>query len=158
MEYICQKVVDAAAHVLGEREHIDDDMIRRIEALVIEPLSISRLINVIPEAFAMVLISHMPTAKGVVLPRTFHARNRMRGWTEFLLEAEPIFGSAILVAQHIYQNGPRQIFQNNANRSALVSSISNALHVEGSLEGATIAALAFEELPASLYRQAGRKH
>jgi hypothetical protein len=151
MEHVSQCLVDAAADIIGAQEYVDDHAKQRIAELVSQQTTIDRLLNIIPEAFGIALISHLPAACTVVLPNTFFVKDRIGDWVELSMDREPIFHAAIIKAQRTFHNGPRLIFQNNSNRSALLSAVSNALDSNASLDGAELAGPAFAELPASLY-------
>ncbi|MDZ5453628.1 hypothetical protein [Labrys sp. ZIDIC5] len=97
-----------------------------------------RLADVIPEAFGLILISHLKAASGVKLPTCFYAKDAMGDWQSFDFDREPIFGAAIVISQHVFHNGPRHIMKNVAERSGLLATISNALGTGASLEGGTL--------------------
>lgn len=151
METVSQAVVDVIIDIIGEKQDVEVDAIKRIGRLVRDSTTISRFLNVIPEAFGIVLISHLKYSSGMVMPNTFFAKGSAKEWVELPMNAEPIFRAAIIRAQHIYHNGPRSTFQNISERSALLSAFSDALAAEADLEGAQLSGPAFAELAASLY-------
>jgi hypothetical protein len=151
MEYVSQSLVDAVVDIVGAQEQVNLDMRQHVAELVDDPATVNRLLDIIPEAFGLVLISHMQEAVEVTLPTTFFAKGDNDDWVEISMDREPIFFAAITKAQKIYHSGPRLIFQNNSSRSALLSAFSNALAAKTSLSGAELAGPAFAELSASLY-------
>ncbi|MFC2252382.1 hypothetical protein ACETRX_22280 [Labrys portucalensis] len=142
----------ATVDLLGAQEHYPDDGVEeRIRHLVNDDLTMHRLADVIPEAFGLVLISHIPAASGVSLPTCFYAQDDQGGWQPFPFNREPIFAVAIEIAQHVFHNGPRHVMKNIADRSGLLATIGNALDQGGSLGGSTLHGPRFFGLPASLY-------
>lgn len=124
----------------------------QLRALVHDGLSVRRLIDVIPEAFGMVVAAHMPAAAGVILPDSFSVQDEAEQWADFPLQSEPIFAVAADIAIHTFHNGPRAQMENIAGRSSLLSAISNALDEGVELDGATLGGPQFFGLPATLYR------
>ena len=152
MELVSTETVCAAVEILGECENVNDEVERRIRSLVAEELTMIRLIDIIPEAFGWVTASHLPGASAMTLPTTFSVKDAAGEWQSFPIKNEPIFVDAIKIAQHIFHNGPRHIFKNNADRSGLLDAVSKFLDKGGCLEGST-GSLTFFGLPASLYDQ-----
>lgn len=130
----------------------DEQLEAQVRALVDDELSVRRLLDVIPEAFGMVMVAHLPAAAGVILPDTFSAQDEDDEWTAIALHAEPIFAVAADIATHTFHNGPRAQMQAIAGRSSLLSAVSNALDAGHELDGATLGGPQFFGLPASLYR------
>lgn len=155
IETVTINTVYSAVEILGEKEHnLDEerDVEERIRSLVADDMTVRRLVDVIPEAFGLVLISHLPAASGVNLPACFYAKDAKGEWQSFDFNREPIFGAAIEISQHIFHNGPRHIMKNIADRSGLLATVSNALDTGASLEGSTLKGPQFFGLPASLYK------
>lgn len=147
-----QAMVDEIIDIIGQEQHVGIDAIRRMGEIVNNPEDITRFLNIIPEAFGIVLISHTQDSDGIVMPDTFFVHGSANDWVELPMDAEPIFRAATIRAQHIYHNGPRSTFQNISERSALLSAFSDALAAEANLEGAQLSGPAFAELSASIYR------
>lgn len=112
-----------------------------------------RLIDVVPEAFGLVLVSHIEGADSMQLPTTFSVQDAAGEWVEFPFQREPIFLAALLAAQHMFHNGPRLKFQTVTDRSALLNTVNNALNGGGSLEGSTLGGPSFLGIPAAAYGQ-----
>lgn len=146
--------------ILGAQEHhLDEDkgVEARLLSLVTTELTMRRLADVIPEAFGLVVASHLPCADKMTFPASFYVANERGAWQSFPIESEPIFVAAIEIAQHVFHNGPRHILKNIADRSGILSAIGNALDEGGSmtaLEGSTLDGPRFLGLPASLYAPA----
>lgn len=126
----------------------DDDIEQRMAALATEPMLARRLIDWLPEAFGLVLVSHM---EGVELPTGFGASDRDGRWHEFGFAAEPIFASAMRLAERMYHAGPRQSFARIARRSSIVEAASRALEQCASLEGARLSGPTSARIPAEVY-------
>lgn len=112
-----------------------------------------RLIDVVPEGFGLVLISHIQGADGMQLPTTFSVQNAAGDWVEFPLQREPIFVAAVLAAQQMFHTGPRLQFQTVTDRSALLNTVNNALNEGGSLEGSSLGGPSFLGIPAAIYAE-----
>ena len=109
----------------------------------------ARLRNFIPEAFGLVLAAHM--CETLVLPATFRVDDA-DGVTHYVpMAAEPVFVHALHIAQQTYHGGPRSTFQALSERSAVVDMINKALNAGGSLDGASISPLYFDDIPAEQY-------
>lgn len=109
MEPVSLETIYAAVEILGEQEGADEDAERRIRALVTDELTVRRLADAIPEAFGIVVASHLPGAATMTLPASFCAKDGRGEWQSFPLDREPIFAAGIIIAQHIFHNGPRHI-------------------------------------------------
>jgi len=152
LERVDQAVVGAVADILGAQEHVDEQVTQRVAEFVARPITVQRLIDVIPEAFGLVLISRMPETRNTLIPNTFLVLDNFGDWNELPMWFEPIFDMALSKAKHTFDNGPRTTVENNCNRSVLISALSAALNANASLDGAAFAPPAFLDLPASLYR------
>lgn len=145
------ELVASAIEVFGQGERtdsaIEDDML----ALAGHPLTARRLVDVIPEAFGLVLVAHIPNCAGMELPRTFSARTADGEWRSIPCELEPLFALAAVAATRMYHDGPRDRFRAIATRASIVNAVSQALDQVDSLEGASMAGPAFNGLPAELY-------
>ena len=152
MEALSPDLIYQAVTILGARPDADDALEAQVRALVGDDLTMRRLADVVPEAFGLVLASHLPGAENMTLPDTFCAQDEDGEWVEFPLRREPIFVVALDIAQHTFHNGPRALIKNLADRSSLLSAISKALNAGGSLDGTTLGPPSFFGLPAALYR------
>ena len=142
--------LEKAVAVLGTEGISDDEIEAGVAALVGDPMAARRLIDWIPEAFGIVLISHI--AK-VVLPTTFSAKSSNGEWVKFPFEAEPIFQAALGLATNLYHSGPRSTFGNVAMRSSMVDVVNRALNAGQSIEGATLSGPALIGIPAEVYEK-----
>lgn len=140
--------LEEVAAIVGAEGFNDEQLEARLVAFVRDPMLARRLMDWLPEAFGMVLVSHMDT---VSLPTTFSAKNNRGDWVEFDLTVEPIFASAIRLATHMLHNGPRDTFSNIALRSAMVEAANRALNAGESLKGASLSGPALTGIPAETY-------
>ena len=154
MEALSPDLIYQAVKILGAQADAEDAAEAQVRALVQDELTVRRLADVIPEAFGLVLASHLPDADTMTLPDTFCAQDEDEEWVEFPMRREPIFVVAVDIAQHTFHNGPRALLQNLAGRSSLLSAINKGLNAGGSLEGTTLGPPSFFGLPASLYQPA----
>ena len=152
MEALSPDLIYQAVTILGARPDADDALEAQVRALVGDDLTVRRLADVVPEAFGLVLASHLPGAENMTLPDTFRAQDEDGEWVEFPLRREPIFVVALDIAQHTFHNGPRALLQNLAERSSLLSAINKGLNAGGSLDGTTLGPPSFFGLPAALYQ------
>lgn len=140
--------IEEVARVIGAEGASEAEIESGVLALVQDPLLARRLIDWMPEAFGMVLVSHMDA---VALPTGFFAKNDRGDWVEFDLRAEPIVASAIRLALHLYHNGPRNTFSNIAVRSSVICSVNRALNDGASLKDATLSGPSMMGIPAETY-------
>ena len=154
MEALSPGLIYQAVQILGAQQASahNDIAEEKIGTLVRDEITVRRLADVIPEAFGLVLASHIPGAENMSLPDTFRAQDDSGEWVEFPMRCEPIFVVAVDIAQHTFHNGPRALMQNLADRSSLLSAISQALDTGASLDGTSLGPPSFFGLPASLYR------
>jgi len=145
---ISESQLEEVARIIGADGASDGTVETRVLALVQDPMLARRVIDWLPEAFAMVLIPHMGA---VTLPTTFSAKNKSGNWVELDFRIEPIFHSAILLATQIFHNGPQDTFRNIVHRSALLATVSRALNEGASLDGATLSGPALIGVPAEVY-------
>ena len=155
MEALSPDLIYQAAQILGAHEATADNDAaeEKIGALVRDAVTVRRLADVIPEAFGLVLASHIPGAENITLPETFRAQDDSGDWVEFPLRREPVFVVALDIARHTFHNGPRALMKNLADQSSLLSAISQALDTGESLDGTTLGPPSFFGLPAALYQQ-----
>ncbi|WP_242166500.1 hypothetical protein [Lysobacter sp. M15] len=103
--------------------------------IVGEPDLARRVIDWLPEAFGMVLVSHMGA---VTLPTTFMAQNSSGSWVEVPFSKDPVFGNALKLAQSMYHHGPREVFSALALRSSAVDAVNRTLNAGDSIDGAVL--------------------
>jgi hypothetical protein len=155
MEALSPDLIYQAVKLLGAQPDASEEQEeKQLRALVREELTVRRLADVIPEAFGLVLASHLPGGENMTLPDTFCAQDEDDEWVEFSIRCEPIFVVALDIAQHTFHNGPRALMQNLADRSSLLATINKALNAGGSLDGTTLGPPSFFGLPAALYQPA----
>jgi hypothetical protein len=107
-----------------------------------------RIIDWLPEAFGLILISHMGDIK---LPKTFRVRNRAGEWVEIPFSKEPIFADALEFASLTYHNGPKHIFKKLAVCSSVVDAVNKALNAGESLDSAKLGPITMMDLFAETY-------
>ena len=154
MEALSSDLIYQAVKLLGAQPDASDETEEQLRALVRDDFTVRRLADVVPEAFGLVLASHLPGAENMTLPDTFCAQDDDGEWVEFPMRCEPIFVMAVDIAQHTFHNGPRALMKNLADRSSLLSAISKALNAGGSLDGTNLGPPSFFGLPAALYQPA----
>lgn len=134
--------------ILGAEGITDGEVEVRVAALVQDKMVARRLIDWIPEAFGIILVSHMGKFN---LPTSFSAKAADGRWVRFEFKKEPIFGEALQLGAEIYHSGPRNLFSSIALRSSMVAVVNNALNAGASLEGATLSGPALVGIPAETY-------
>ncbi|MCC7702268.1 hypothetical protein IGS59_08470 [Janthinobacterium sp. GW460P] len=154
MEALSSDLIYQAVKILGAQPGVSDETEDQLRALVRDDITVRRLADVIPEAFGLVLASHLPGADKMVLPDTFCAQDEDGEWEPFAMRCEPIFVVAANIAQHTFHNGPRALLKNLSEQSSLLSAISQALYKTDTLDGTTVGPPSFFGLPATLYRPA----
>jgi hypothetical protein len=140
--------LNEAVAIIGRDGISDEEIEVKVASLVKDPMVARRLIDWLPEAFGMVLVSHMGK---VTLPKTFRAKTDQGKWIEIELTVEPIFHDAIRLAMDMYHSGPRNTFSNVATRSAVVDGVNRALNGGESLDGASFSGPALLGIPAEFY-------
>ncbi|WP_155755074.1 hypothetical protein [Burkholderia pseudomultivorans] len=80
MKPVSVDTVLAAAEILGAHPHVDDETEQRVRALVDDDLTMRRLVDIIPEAFGLVVASHLPSASGMTLPDSFSVQDESGTW------------------------------------------------------------------------------
>jgi hypothetical protein len=151
MTPVSDSVIESAISIIGTTGIADDVIERDVRAVVADDMTARRLIDWIPEAFGLVLVSHISSK--LVLPTTFSAQSREGEWRDFNLVLESIFVSALLIAQKMFHNGPREIFRNVSERSSMTSTVNNALNAGVNLDGAQLSGPALIGIPAEVYLQ-----
>jgi hypothetical protein len=131
LESVPWQTVNQAVEILGNCERVDDAIRQRIRALVTDDMTEHRLIDMIPEAFGLVILYHMPEAATAKPPTSFLVQDAAGQWRPIPNKDDPIFVWAIKIAMHIFHNGPRHIFMTNANRSSIIDSVNKMLNKAG---------------------------
>lgn len=142
--------LEQAVAIIGSDGIGDEEIEIKVASLVQDPMLARRLIDWPPEAFGIVLVSHMNISK-LTLPTTFSAKSNRGAWVELEFKVEPIFQSAIRLGTDMYHSGPRNTFSNVALRSAIVAVVNRALNEGSSLDGATLSGPALIGIPAEVY-------
>jgi len=149
MTPVTNETIEAAIQIIGRNEIEDEEIEREVRELVADDMTARRLIDWIPEAFGYVLVAHMEGK--VVMPTTFMAKASDGKWRSIKFTREPIFVAALQIAQRVYHEGPRELFQNTSLRSSVVNAVSNLLNSGGSLDGACMSGPALIGIPAEVY-------
>ncbi len=141
-------VLQAALRLLGSAELKRDEIETRIRALGVDEAIATRLVDVVPEAFGVALVSHLPG--GDTLNALLSARGSDGEWRDIPFAGEPIFAEALEIATAMFHEGPRALFRTIADRSAAVATVNEVLDAGGSLEGGTLT-LRLLGVPAETY-------
>jgi hypothetical protein len=139
--------------ILGAEGITDGEVEAGVAALVQDKMVARRLIDWIPEAFGLILVSHMGKFN---LPTSFSAKAADGSWVKFGFKTEPIFGEALQLGAEIYHSGHRNLFGNIASRGSMVAVVNNALNAGASLEGSTLSGPALIGIPAETYGNQGQ--
>lgn len=145
---VSTETLQRAIAILGVEGIRDGDVESRVAALAEDKMVAQRLIDWIPEAFGIVLASHVGK---IQLPTTFSARSRSGQWRNFEFSAEPIFGEALKMATDMYHSGDRSVFGNIAQRSSTIDAVNRALDAGESIDGAKLSGPALNGIPAEVY-------
>ena len=145
-----EEMVKTAALHLGDASRSDEDVERLVLAVAKSHVLARRLIDWLPEVFALVLIGH---SWKVGLPKHFTVRNSLGEWEAVAFKDEPIVAVALCLATHVYHNGPRDQFKRIVSRSALLNTINNALNSGANIEGAQLGDLKMFGIGAEVYHQ-----
>ena len=70
-----ENLVQAAIGILGNPDLSDDDIEHQVGELAQDAMLARRLIDVIPEAFGLIFVSHFKSAETMELPSTFSAKD-----------------------------------------------------------------------------------
>lgn len=147
-------LVQATIDILGNPELTPDEIETQVLALAGgDAMLARRLIDVVPEGFGLVLVSHIKSAETMQLPAEFAVQDAAGEWVGFPFAREPVFIAAVLAAQAMFHAGPRLVFQTVTDRSALLNTVNDALNQGGSLEGATLGGPSFLSIPAAVYAE-----
>jgi hypothetical protein len=145
---VTDELLQRTISLLGEGERRDAEIVVGVARFAPDKMTARRLIDWIPEAFALVLIPHVGE---VTLPTTFSAKAADGGWKEFPLEREPIVAQAMKIGTAMYEGGQRDVFSAVVKRSALLGSVNKTLNEGASITGATLGGPAMIGVPAELY-------
>ena len=118
-------------------------------ALTGEPGLARRAISWLPEAFGIVLASHIEP--GIKLPTTFMAKNIEGEWVELPLALDPVFAQALRLATTVFHGGPREIFSALALASSVHAAVNNALNENAVLKGSKLQPIRMLGLSAEAY-------
>ena len=141
-------VIHKAVAILGNGGISDDVIESGIESFAENKLVARRLIDCIPEAFGIVLASHVGK---INVPSMFSARLSNGNWKSFEFRVEPIFDLSLRIATDMYHTGDRSTFGNVAERSSIIGALNKALNAGASIEGATLSGPALMGVPAETY-------
>ena len=145
--------VHKAIVVLGQDGIAESKVEADIFSFTNDKMVARRLIDWIPEAFGIVLVSHVGK---VNLPTTFSARSKDGQWKHFEFRLEPIFAEALRLATDMYHSGDRTAFGNIAKRSSMVDVVNKALNAGESIDWATLSGPALIGIPAEVYERGSR--
>ena len=148
MNPISDAQLTKAALILGAKDALSDAIEAEVHALLADAMSARRVIDWLPEAFALVLI---PYVAPVELPATFSARDRKGRWKTFPMHAEPMLRDAVRLGMDMYHHGSREIFTNIVCRSALLAVVNQALSEMGDIAGGALSGPALVGVPAEIY-------
>jgi hypothetical protein len=134
--------------VLGVEGISENEVESTVASFAGDKMIARRLIDWIPEAFGIVLASHIGK---INLPTTFSAQSHNGEWKHFEFKVEPIFVESLRIATDMYHSGDRPTFGNVAKRSSMVDVVNNALNAGESIDGATLSGPALVGIPAEVY-------
>jgi hypothetical protein len=142
------EAIHKAIAILGVEGISESGVESDIASFAEDKMVARRLIDWIPEAFGIVLASHIGK---INLPNTFSARSHSGEWKHFEFKAEPIFAESLRIAADMYHSGNRPTFATIAKRSSMLDVINNALNAGESIDGATLSGPALIGIPAEVY-------
>lgn len=149
MNTIPIELIEQAIIILGRTGISNEEIESEVLSIAQDQMLTRRLIDWIVEAFGMVLVGHISSE--IILPTTFLAKNSDGEFISLKFAVEPIFVNALKMAQSIYHEGPREVFQNIALRSSMTNTVSNLLNAGSSLNGAILSGPALLGIPAETY-------
>lgn len=141
-------VIHKAIMVLGVEGIAEGEAEANIASFAHDNMVVRRLIAWIPEAFGIVIVSHLGK---INLPSTFSARSSDGQWKQFEFKLEPIFAEALRLAADMYHSGDRVAFANIAKRSSTVDIVNKVLNARHSIDGATLSGPALMGIAAEVY-------
>jgi hypothetical protein len=145
---VTAEAIHKAIAILGVEGIPEGEVQASIASFAHDKMVARRLIAWIPEAFGIVLVTHLGK---VNLPTTFSARSTDGEWKQFEFKLEPIFAEALRVASDMYHSSDRSAFGNVAKRSSTVDVVNKVLNAGNSIEGATLSGPALIGIPAEVY-------
>ena len=148
MLQISPDIVDRAIAIVGTEGISNAEIETSMLSLAQDPMLARRLIDWLPEAFALVFVPHLAN---VNLPTTFRAKSRNGKWKEFEFQVEPIFSIAVHRAMEMYHSGHLNTFRKVVLRSSMIDAVNKALSQGDSLDGATLSGPALIGIPAETY-------
>ena len=149
MNAISVELIEQTISILGRAGISNEEIESEVLSIAQDQMLACRLIDWIVEAFGMVLVGHI--SSGIILPTTFLAKNSKGEFASLKFAVEPIFVETMKIAQRIYHEGPRDVFQNIALRSSMTTTVNNALNAGSSLDGAVLSGPALLGIPAETY-------
>lgn len=148
MEVVSPEIVAAAIEILAVPQIDRKEIQLRMSKHCQDSVTVQRLIDWPPEAFAIVFISHHWK---VALPTkftTFNAKGKPRS---FDFSCDPVFVESFRLAERALQNGAKDLMDSVSRHSAILSSATKALHDLGSLDGCTMGNPTSLGIPAETY-------
>jgi hypothetical protein len=142
------EAIHKAIALLGVEGVSESEVESGIASFAGDKMVARRLIDWVPEAFGIVLASHIGK---INLPATFSARSHNGEWKHFEFKVEPIFIESLRIATDVYHSGDRSIFGNIAKRSSMIDVVNKALNAGDSIDGATLSGPALVGIPAEVY-------
>jgi hypothetical protein len=152
MTPVSDETIRTAISIIGADDTDDEKIERDVRAIVVDDMTARRLIDWIPEAFGIVVVSHISSK--IIFPTTFSAKFAASDWVELPLRKEPIFAATLQIAQAMFHSGPRELFQKVSFRSSTLDTVNNTLNAGATLEsldGARLSGPALIGIPAEVY-------
>jgi len=146
---VSPELIDQSILIMGRSGIVQEEIESEVLMIAGDKMVARRLIDCIQEAFGLVLVSHISSE--LVLPTTFSAKTENGDWLWFKWSVEPVFIAAFAAGLRIYHNGPRDVFQNIAVRSAMLNTVNNLLNSGGKIEGAVLSGPVMLGIPAEIY-------
>jgi hypothetical protein len=146
---VSPELIDQSILIMGRSGIGQDEIEAEVLAIAGDKMLARRLIDCIQEAFGLVLVSHMSSE--LILPTNFSAKTEKGEWLQFKWAVEPVFIAGFEAGQRIFHNGPWDVFQNIALRSAMLNTVNNLLNAGGEIEGAVLSGPAMLGIPAEIY-------
>jgi hypothetical protein len=151
MHIVTMDLVSRAAAELARGAESEDELRSRLNEITNDTRLTARLIDFIPEAFALGFIPHLPNGDSVALPTGFSVKDAHGHWRSVPFSREPIFALALQLGLSMYHNGPRDPFKAIVTRSATLDMVNRALNAGESIAGATIGNLSMLGVTAEFY-------
>jgi len=145
---VSHDAIHKAIAILGVDGTAESKVEADVASFASDKMVARRLIDWIPEAFGIVLVSHIGK---INLPTTFSARSNDGQWKHFEFKVEPIFVEALHIATDMYHSGDRSAFGNIAKRSSMVDVVNKVLNAGDSIDGGTLSGPALIGIPAEVY-------